>query len=31
VVRIGETELALDSDIARGIMVERVEKDPATP
>lgn len=29
VVRIGETELALDSDIARGIMVERVEKDPA--
>jgi DtxR family Mn-dependent transcriptional regulator len=24
VIRIGETELALDADIARGIMVERV-------
>jgi DtxR family Mn-dependent transcriptional regulator len=31
VVRIGETELALDTEIARGIMVQSPEKDPATP
>jgi Fe2+ transport system protein FeoA len=31
VVQIGETELALDSDIARGIMVQRGEKDAVGP
>jgi len=31
VLRIGETELALDAEIARGILVKRPGSDPADP